>query len=86
MVDDRRDFNDATNWLVCSTGLTASVTISTGIGGKVPPGGPPEPSLPPHAATAASEQKANMRDILKEARAMVMSELISLSSTQEEKT
>ena len=54
IVVERRDFSDATNSVVCSTGFAASVTISTGIGGGAPPGGPPPgpacwPPLPPHA-------------------------------------
>ncbi len=52
IVVELRDFSDATNSVVCSTGFAVSVTISTGVGGGAPPGGPPPacwPPLPPHA-------------------------------------
>lgn len=45
-VAERRDFTVAMNSLVCSTGFTASVMTSTGMGGNAPPGGPPAPGAP----------------------------------------
>ena len=59
MVLERRDFSDATNSVVCSTGFAASVTISTGIGGGAPPGGhrPVPPAGCRHTPRPMSSQR-----------------------------
>jgi hypothetical protein len=60
MVVERRDFSEAMYSLVCSSGLSASVTVSTGIGGGPPPGPPGPPGPAPGAPPPSRLQAAVM--------------------------